>query len=433
MTCFKGKKILIVGLGVSGTAAKEALLALGADVSVRDDKLGYFPAPETVYDMLVLSPGVPPGLDYIKEAASLGSEVIGELELSYRLCKGRFLAITGTNGKTTTTSLVGEMLKNADLDVRVVGNIGLPGCAVAGETEDRTWLVTEVSSFQLETVKDFKPHISVILNITPDHMDRHKTMKAYIETKARIFLNQGEEDYFVVNYDDAVAYGLSRDCKAKAVPFSAVSELPFGAFVRGSRIVFSDINGIVTEFCGADELLIPGKHNLENALAAVAAAFSAGIQGGVIGETLKTFKGVEHRLEPCGYIGGVNFINDSKGTNPDASIKAVQAVAAPIILIAGGYDKKSDFHEFIGAFGGKVKYMVLLGETAGTIKETAEQSGFCRNIILSDMEECVGHAFGLAAPGDTVLLSPACASFDMYSNFEERGRHFKDCVGRLKR
>jgi len=431
MACFKGKKVLIAGLGVSGRAAKEALVSLGAEVAVRDDKLGYFPVAGSIYDMLVLSPGVPPDSEFIKEAKAAGSEIIGELELSYRLCKGRFLAVTGTNGKTTTTSLLGEILKNAGRDAFTVGNIGVPGCAVFKETKDESWLVTEASSFQLETVMEFKPHISAILNITPDHIDRHKNMRNYVNAKANIFMNQDENDYFVVNYDDKQAYSLVPFCRAKSVPFSRAAELPYGAFVRGGMIVFSGENGETMELCGSEELLIPGGHNLENALAAVAASFSAGAGSEVIAETLRSFKGVEHRLEPCGKIGGVSFINDSKGTNPDASIKAIEAVAAPIILIAGGYDKKSRFDDFIDSFNGKVKYMVLLGETAESIGDAAKIKGFSSFAIFKDMEECVGRAYKLAAPGDTVLLSPACASFDMYTDFEERGRHFKECVVRI--
>ena len=432
MAEFEGKKVLIAGLGKSGKAAKELLDSLGAEVSVWDEKLGCFPAREEKFDVVVLSPGVPPGKEYIKSCSDAGALIIGELELSYLLCRGQFLAITGTNGKTTTTTLLGEIFKNAGKDVFVVGNIGLPGCAVAQETGEESWLVTEVSSFQLETIKDFRPRISVLLNITPDHLDRHITMENYIDAKAKIFMNQNENDHFVVNYDDKESYGLAGRCRAKIVPFSRTTELDFGVFVKDGEIVCLDEKKCLTRFIKTENLLIPGDHNLENALAAVAASYFADIQSRVISETLSTFPGVEHRLEDCGELGGVRFINDSKGTNPDASIKAVEALAGPIILIAGGYDKKSGFESFIDSFGGKVKYMVLLGETAGKIKETADNKGFFDSKIVSGMEECLSTAYGLAAPGDTVLLSPACASWDMYTDFEERGRHFKECIGRLR-
>jgi len=431
MDSYKGKKVLVAGLGKSGTAAKEALISLGAEVFVRDDNRGYFPAPENKYDMLVLSPGVPPDLEYIQRAAAEGSEIIGELELFYRLSKGSIIAVTGTNGKTTTTALIGEIFKNAGKDTYVVGNIGTAATSVFSVTRDESWLITEASSFQLETIKDFRPCISVILNITPDHLDRHKNMRNYIEAKANVFKNQREDDYFVVNYDNDNAYGLTPECKAKIVPFSCVTELPFGVFVKDGVIVCRDENRELTGICEAGRLFIPGGHNLENALAATAAAYFAGIPVHVIAETLSTFKGVPHRLELCGEIRGVSFINDSKATNPDAAIKAITAVEKPIILIAGGYDKKSEFDEFIGSFGDKVKMMVLLGDTAKDIKEAAEKKGFRNCVIVSDMEECVRTAFESAVWGDAVLLSPACASWDMYDSFEERGEQFKNCVLKL--
>ena len=448
----KGKKILVAGLGKSGLAALDALLELGADVAVHDAKsldnfepellrmleenkivcyLGREPKPESRFDMLVLSPGIPPETGFVKNAEENGSEIIGELELSFRIGKGNYVAVTGTNGKTTTTALIGEMFKAADRDVYVVGNIGTAVATVALKAGDGSWLVTETSSFQLETAGSFRPRVSVLLNITPDHLDRHKNMENYIEAKAKIFKNQDESDCLVVNYDDKTAYALSAGCRAKTVPFSRIAELPFGAFVAGGSIVLRDDGGKCENICGAEELLIPGRHNLENALAAAAAAYFAGIPTYVIAETLRTFSGVEHRLEFCGEIGGVRFVNDSKGTNPDAAAKAVEAVAGDVVLIAGGYDKKADFGGFIKSFGGKVKHMLLLGETADKIRGAAENAGFYDSTVLGGMEECVERAFGLAAPGDTVLLSPACASWDMYSCFEERGSHFKGCVARL--
>jgi len=454
MDDFKGKSVLVVGLARSGLAAVEALLPLGAKITVQDAKtaggfdpgligflnnngvkcyFGVDPTPEDRFDTLILSPGVPPELSFIQRAAMAGGEIAGELEIAYRLCKGNFIAITGTNGKTTVTALVGEIFKSAGKDVRVVGNIGTAAISAVEGAGDDTWLITETSSFQLETIRDFKPRVSAILNIAPDHLDRHKNMRNYVEAKARIFENQGANDYFVVNFDDAAAYGLSGRCAAKAVPFSRVSSLKFGAFVDDGSVVIAEGGGKPAAICLAREIGMPGAHNLENALAAAAIAYFAGIPVRAISETLRSFHGVAHRLEPCGEINGVRFVNDSKATNPAAAIKALEAMESPVILIAGGYDKNVDFESFTGAFSGKVKAAMLLGATAGAIKETAESKGFQGCRILSDMEECVSEAYRAACPGDTVLLSPACASWDMYPDFEKRGEDFKDCVKRLEK
>lgn len=449
----KNKKILIVGFGKSGIAAMEAMVKLQADVYVQDSKtedrvdpklveclkengvtyyFGSRPEDMTVFDMLILSPGVPPELEFIRQAKAAGAEIVGELEIAYRIGNGNYVAITGTNGKTTTTSLVGEIFEKAGKTTYVVGNIGVAVISRALTAEDDAWLVTETSSFQLETVSQFKPAVSAILNLTPDHLDRHKSMENYGQAKANIFRNQDENGYLVINYDDKVCYALARDCKAVAVPFSRTQELDFGAFVKDEYIVIKNQDGQLITFCRIDELAIPGKHNLENALAATAIAYFAGLEPEYITKALREFRGVEHRTEYCGEIDGVRFVNDSKGTNPDASIKAVEAIKGGIVLIAGGYDKGSSFDELIEAFDGKVKHMVLLGNTAELIKETAEKHGFTNCVMAGNMEECVKEGFALAQPGDTVLLSPACASWDMYTSFEKRGEHFKECVNKLK-
>lgn len=450
----KNQNVLVIGLGRSGIAALQAVLKLGARVSVQDSKpaeeidpqllsfleghqvtcyFGKDPDDLGSFDMLILSPGVSPELAFVKEAQAKGAEIIGELEIAYRIGKGNYVAITGTNGKTTTTTLVGEIFQKAKEKTYVVGNIGVAVISKAMSAEEDSWLVTETSSFQLETTRYFKPVVSAILNLTPDHMDRHKTMENYGKAKAKIFENQDENQYCVINYDDKVCYDLAKDCKAKVVPFSRKEELEFGAFVEDGYIVIRNESGEKIRFCKTEELVIPGTHNLENALAAAAVAYFAGINPEIITQTLKEFQGVEHRIEFCGQVDGVRFVNDSKGTNPDASIKAVEAIKGGIILIAGGYDKGSSFDELIKAFNGKVKYMVLLGKTAPKIKETAEKLGFTNSIIVKDMEECVKEGFRLAEPGDTVLLSPACASWDMYTSFEQRGEHFKSCVQRLEK
>jgi len=451
---FKNKKILVVGMGRSGMAAVRVLNDAGAAVSVQDSKteekideefadyvrksdikcyFGVNPSAEETYDTVVISPGVPPDLKFVDLAKEKGAEIIGELELAYRMCRGKFVAITGTNGKTTTTTLVGEIFKNQKRDTVVAGNIGRAVITDAVKASEDTWMVTEVSSFQLETVRDFRPVVAAMLNLTPDHMNRHKTMENYGRTKARIFMNQKKKEYAVLNFDDGECFSYASSTKATIVPFSRIEELKFGAYVKDETIVIKDHDGKLIKFCGTDELKIPGAHNLENALAAVAISYFAGIDPEVITKTLKTFEGVEHRIEFCGEWNGIKFVNDSKGTNTDAAVKAIEAISGGIVLIAGGYDKGSEFDDLIAAFGSKVKHAVLMGQTAAKIKQAAEKAGFDRTTIVKDMEDCIEEACRLAEHGDTVLLSPACASWDMYDDFEQRGRHFKECVRKLEK
>ncbi len=442
----KGLRALVVGLGKSGTAAALALSGLGAEVSVYDGREGggkiewaesrgfhasFGPRPDSVegFDLVVLSPGVPADSEFVLEAEAAGAEVIGELELAYRFGKGDYIAITGTNGKTTTTSLTGEIFKRAGRKTEGVGPIGVAVVSKAMSASEDTFFVTECSSFQLETTKDFHPSVSALLNVTPDHLDRHGTMENYVDAKAKIFANQGEGDYFIYNADDEICSSVASRCSAVTVPFSRRRELEFGAFVRDGSITVADGAG-KTEICRADELQIPGLHNLENALAAAAVAYFSGIDAASIASALREFPGVSHRIERCGEKNGVAFVNDSKGTNPDAAIKAVNSFR-DIVLIAGGYDKGSEYGELIGSFPGRVKQLVLLGATAGKIKAAAERSGFTAVHTAGGMEEAVRLSYELAGPGDTVLLSPACASWDMYKNFEERGDDFKRCVREL--
>ena len=441
-------------MGRSGRAAVGALIEKGAEVSIQDSKnaadfepefleemrasnvkeyLGCVPEDMSAFDMLVLSPGVPPRLDFIQDAKASGAEVIGELELAYRLCKGSFVAITGTNGKTTTTTLVGEIYKAAGRDTIVGGNIGNAIAVDAMNAKEETWMITETSSFQLETIKEFQPVVSAILNLTPDHMDRHGTMEEYGRVKARIFENQTPDQYCVLNYDDGACFELAEreGCRATVVPFSRKEELEFGAFAKDGRIVIRNKAGEMIDICGVDELLIPGTHNLENALAAAAVCYFGGIDPEVIGKAMKAFPGVAHRIELCCEKNGVRFVNDSKGTNTDAAIKAIEAMKENIILIAGGYDKGATYDDFINVFPGRVKELILLGKTAPQIKAAAEAAGFTNITMAADMEECVAAAWEKAQPGDVVLLSPACASWDMYDNFEQRGDHFKECAQKL--
>ncbi len=448
----RNKRVLIVGMGKSGVAATQAMLKLGAQVTIQDSKeeskvdaqllnflrgkgvtmcMGEIPEDMSSFDMLILSPGVDPELAFIEEAKNSGAEIVGELEIAYRVARGNFIAITGTNGKTTTTTLVGEIFKKAGRSTHVVGNIGVAVISKALETTEDDWLVTETSSFQLQTTKYFKPVVSAILNITPDHLNRHHTMENYGLAKANVFANQDETGYCIINGDDELCRRLSEKCKAKVIEFSSTRELGEGAFVKGEKLIIANEKGELVELCDKSDLQIIGKHNVENALAAAAICYFAGIDERVIAETLKTFKGVEHRIEYSGMIDGVRFYNDSKATNVDAALTALRAIEKNVVLIAGGDGKSQDFKPFIKNFNGSVKHMILLGRDGKIIAEAADKEGFKSYTYAKDMEECVKKAFEIAEEGDTVLLSPACASWDMYDNFEQRGNHFKEIVARL--
>lgn len=452
LNLIKDKNVLIVGLGKSGIAATDAMIKLGAKVAVQDSKsadetdsallkkfeennvamyLGEIPSDLGQFDMLVLSPGVNPELTFVQKAQEAGAEIVGELEIAYRLAKGTFVALTGTNGKTTTTTLVGEIFKKAGRKTSVVGNIGVAVISKALETTDEDWLITETSSFQLQTIKEFKPAVSAILNITPDHLNRHHTMENYALAKANIFTNQGEDDYCVINGDDELCVKLAEKCKAKVVLFSSTKELEKGAFLKDGNLVIADEDRKLMNLCNKSELKILGKHNIENALAAAAICYYAGIELSVIADTLKAFAGVEHRIEFCGEVKGAKYYNDSKGTNVDAALTALRALEKNVILIAGGDGKSQDFVPFVENFNGSVKHMVLLGRDADIIAEAAEKCGFKDYSFGKDMEECVDTCYKLAEEGDNVLLSPACASWDMYKNFEQRGEHFKNIVSKL--
>ena len=454
---FEDKKVLIAGLGVSGKAVLEVLSKTDAIISVYDEKdiewndprlykkleitdipayLNGIEVPDLDWDYIIMSPGIPMNSEFVIYSMKHNTKIIGELEFAYEMGKSRFVAITGTNGKTTTTTLVGEMYKNGNVKTIVGGNIGSPATSFISESDDDTVFVTEVSSFQLESIDKFKPYISAILNLTPDHMDRHKTMEKYGEAKARIFENQDMDDYLIYNCDDeSVSSGLIEPAKTNKIPFSRKKELKTGAYVKDDKIVIGDLDGKVTEIAGIYELIIPGKHNLENALAASAIAYFGGIDVEAISKTLREFKGVSHRLELITTFNGIKFVNDSKGTNPDASMKAIDAVGHDIFLIVGGYDKYKDenkireaFGEFIGSFKGRVKHLLLIGETAEIIKDISESAGFTDVTVCESMNDCVRQANVFAKEGDTVLLSPASASWDMYKNFEERGDHFRKAV-----
>ncbi|MEJ8554962.1 UDP-N-acetylmuramoyl-L-alanine--D-glutamate ligase [Tepidibacter sp. Z1-5] len=441
------KNVLLVGLARTGISTIKKLYEKGAKVIVNDIKdeeklkdilndlkgydvkyvLGKHIEDISGIDLTIVSPGVPLDLEFIKKIKSANIEVIGEVELSYRLSKSFFIGLTGTNGKTTTTTLVGEIFKSANKDTYIVGNIGNPVIDTVDKSNEDSVLVTELSSFQLESIKEFKPRISAILNITPDHLNRHKTMQNYIDAKCRIFENQNENDFTVLNYDCEITRELGRKCKSKVVYFSRKQILNEGIYVK-DNIITINLNDKEIKLMNISDISIPGSHNLENALAAVSIAAVYGLDMEVVKQVLKTFGGVEHRLEFVRQINDIKFVNDSKGTNPDASIKALKAYDNPIILIAGGQDKKSDFAEFTKLFNGKVKHVILLGETADIIRKSAIEQGFNDCYKVENMEEAVQKAYKLASSNDVVLLSPACASWDMYESYEVRGNHFKNEV-----
>ncbi len=432
---FKDKKVIVVGMARSGISAAKALIKAGAIVTVNDSKTDIEldfqvekdfggPPSHLDYDFMVLSPGVPTDLPFVLEAKSK-LKVIGALEVGYLLSKGQFYGITGTNGKTTTTTLTYEIFKAAECDAYAVGNIGNSVASVAYDTTEKSHLITEVSSFQLESVDQFKVHIAAILNFAPDHLNRHKTMENYIESKCRIAENQTSEDYLLLNFDNEGTRTLdTKQFKSKIIYFSK-TPIDQGFFIDGDVIVakFSE----KVELLPLSLIHVPGDHNLENILAAVGVAYLAGVPIEAIHKAISEFRGVAHRIEYVGTHRGIKCYNDSKGTNPDSSIVAVKAMTAPTLLIAGGMDKGSEFDEFVSYFK-NVKSLILLGETKETIAEAAKKSGFDKIVYVDNMEEAVEKAFEIGEAGDLLLLSPACASWDMYPSFEVRGEHFKSCL-----
>lgn len=445
--CIENKKILVIGLGVSGVACVKGLNKLNAQIFAYDEspkeKLSeslnqlegidakYYFATDYInigdVDLAIKSPGIKYETPLIQELIKRNTKVISDIEASYMINKATIVSITGTNGKTTTTTLIGEIVKESGKKYKLTGNIGYGmfyDTLNAGEDEI---LVAEASSFQLAGTYNFKPHISVLTNIKPDHLDFHHTLENYIEAKFNNVKNQDENDYAILNYEDETIRGYSKNIKAKIIFFSADRTLDDGIFVEDGKMIYKDKN--TTSFIvNINEIFIPGKHNVENALAAAGASIALGIKPETISRALKEFKGVEHRLEFSGEYNEVKFYNDSKGTNPDASIKAVQGIEKPIILIAGGYDKKSKYDEFIDAFDNKVKALVLLGQTADKIEKCAREHGFYNIHRVSNMDEAVKKCFELSCKGDNIVLSPACASWGMYPNYEVRGRDFKERV-----
>ena len=378
----------------------------------------------------VISPGIDLEVEFVKTLKSNNIPIWSEIELGYKYSKGDLIAITGTNGKTTTTSLVGEIMSSFANSSFTVGNIGIPYTDIADKTDDSSVTVLETSSFQLETIIDFRPKISAILNITPDHLNRHHTMENYIKVKEDISRNQNENDFCVLNYEDTALRKFANEVKAKVVFFSSKRRLDKGFYLDNDYIKMAD-KGIVFEILDTKKLNILGRHNHENVMAAVAIAYSYGVPMDIIVKTCYDFQAVEHRIEFVKEVNGVKYYNDSKGTNPDAAIQAVRAMPANTYVIAGGYDKGSEYDEWIESFGNKVKKLILMGATAEKIAECANRHGFYDREIVDSMEEAVNHCAILAKPGEYVLLSPACASWGMFKNYEERGRVFKVCVREL--
>lgn len=449
----KDKKVLLVGLAKTGVSTIKKLDKLGASIVVTDIKpkekledilsqlnglnnveyiLGSHPEDISDIDLTIVSPGVPLDLPFIEKLKESNVKIIGEVELAYTLSNNPiFVGITGTNGKTTTTSLVGEIFKEANRDTYIVGNIGNPVIDTVDYTDKNSVLVTELSSFQLESIDTFRPKVSSILNITEDHLNRHHTMENYINAKARIFENQEKSDFSILNYDDSIVRDLNRNNNASILYFSRKEKIEQGVYLDENNNIVISIDGKRITILNRNELSLPGDHNLENAMAAILMTYVVGVDLEVIKQVLTTFKGVEHRLEFVTNKNGIMFVNDSKGTNPDSTIKAIGSYERPIILIAGGMDKHSDFTDMMKCATKNVKELVLLGETADKIEASARKEGLENITKVKNMEEAVKKAYELAEDGDVVLLSPGCASWDMYPNFEARGLDFKENIYKL--
>jgi UDP-N-acetylmuramoylalanine--D-glutamate ligase len=441
---FKGKRVTVVGLARSGVAAARALHGLGAVVTVTDKKpsgqlteqikalgsggirLEAGGHPDRVFlegDLIVLSPGVPK-IAPILAAQRRGVKVISELELAWLLSDSPFIGITGTNGKSTVTTLVGLMMKKAGKKTLVAGNIGNALTEDPRLLRRQDWIVAELSSFQLEDIETFRPRVATILNITQDHLDRYHDIDEYAEAKARVFMNQQKEDFLVLNFDDPLVKALAKRSSATVVPFSRLLRFNPGACMLDGYLLF---NG--KRVCRAGEIRIKGVHNLENALAAAAMALCAGADRDAVAAVLREFPGLEHRLEFVRERNGVTYINDSKGTNVGAVVKSVEGFTQPVILIAGGLDKGSDFRPLFNLFRQKVKLLILIGKAAEKMAETLGTA--TETLFAKTLQDAVRTGAGRASPGDVVLLSPACASFDMFKDFENRGRQFKEAVMNL--
>lgn len=446
----KDKKVIVLGLAKSGVAAAKLLVNLGAQVKVSDSKLAselqeqiaqlknlFIETGEHREEslsncgLIVISPGVPINIPFLKKAKELNIPIISEMELAYQcLQQNRVIAITGTNGKTTTTTLIGEILKTANQKVIVAGNIGNPLAEFIDKIDKDYLVVVEISSFQLQTIKDFRANISVFLNFTPDHLDRHKDLNEYLEAKAGIFKNQTAEDFMVLNADDSTIMEISKQFKATPLYFSSTKkDFENGIWIEKNQII-GRFKGRQNNICQIKDISLIGHHNLENVLAAIGVSIIQNIDLESIRKTLREFRGVEHRLEEVVCINGIRFINDSKATNVDSVIVALRSFDSPIILIAGGRGKGCDYSRLNQLLSAKVKALILLGEAKD---EIARQVDFKNIVKVQNLQEAVELSYKLAVPDDVVLLSPACASYDMFKNFEERGKLFKEEVKQIEK
>lgn len=450
---WKDKKVFVVGTGISGIAATDLLVEVGAEVILYDGNEKLNPKDiksklksdknvqivlgtlsdelKAEFEYVVISPGVPIDNPLVEELRAAGKMILGEIELAYTLSEGKIAAITGTNGKTTTTALVGEILKTQFASSFVVGNIGIPYTRMATQIKKDSVVAVEISSFQLETVHTFRPTVSAILNITPDHLNRHYTMECYTDTKFQITARQTKEDVCVLNYEDPILRAKASEVPARVFYFSSVQELEEGIYLDQEQNIIFAYQGQKEKVCHISELKLLGKHNYENVMAGVAIGYFMGVPMDKIREAIKAFTAVEHRIEYVTEKNGVKYYNDSKGTNPDAAIQGIRAMVSKTVLIGGGYDKGSEYDEWIESFDGKVKLLVLLGQTSDKIEACARKHGFEDIIKVESLEEAVKVSAEHAEPGEAVLLSPACASWGMFKSYEQRGDLFKEYVRAL--
>ena len=445
----KNRRIGVLGMARSGMGAALQAADLGGKVFVSDSARAELLVRQTraleaasipfeveghterllECDYLVVSPGIPLDIPILNQARQKGLPIFSEIEFASWLCQGTIVAVTGSNGKTTTTTLLGQVFAAAGIDTQVCGNVGLPFSEVVRKVPEDGIAVVEISTFQLEAIADFQPHVALILNLTPDHLDRHGTFEAYKKLKYRIGENQAGDDYLILNRDDQTIMGDAPESKARKLYFSAEDNAEADAFVKDG-VLKTRFNGREQEIIKASDILIPGPHNLQNAAAAACAAIVMGVAPATIAKTLRTFAGVEHRLEKVKNVAGIAFVNDSKATNVDAVCYALRSVDTPLYLIAGGRDKGADFTRIIEFGKDKIRGIVALGEAKEKVfnalgKEFPVQ-------LVGTMEEAVESCFEMAYPGETVLLSPGCASFDMFKDYEHRGRIFKQAVEGLR-
>ena len=449
----KGKKVLVAGCGVSGVAAAQLLYKIGAQPVMfdtntelkKEDVLARFEeACEVEFvtgrvekelmeqlSLVVISPGIPVDADFVEEFRQNNLPVWGEIELAYQFAKGGLVAITGTNGKTTTTALAGQIMGDYFKSVFVVGNIGNAYTKEALKTMEESVTVAEISSFQLETAMDFHPHVSAVLNITPDHLNRHHTMEEYVRVKESIAKNQTKEDFCVLNFEDSYTKDFGTRCNASVIWFSSKQKVENGFYLDGD-VIYKVSGQDVAEVILMSQTHLLGDHNAENIMAAIAMCEAYGVPMDSIVSSVKKFKAVEHRIEFVATKRGVDYYNDSKGTNPDAAIKGIKAMNKPTVLIGGGYDKDSTYDEWIESFDGKVKLLVLIGQTRDKIAQCAKEHGFTDVVMADTFEEAMDICIKESVPGDAVLLSPACASWGMFPNYEVRGQIFKEIVHGIK-